>query len=147
MECSIIFANDTYNLCCICLDECLLDEKNKKSKTNEYVNFKCCNGIIHKRCLLMMFLNDFEHCCLCRREISVVEYYTIQDIKNLLHINEMKIYKKELYKILYELSAYKILCYIYIFFLNIKLFLYKIKNFIYTSILDLKLSIKEIFSV
>ena len=144
MECNIYIDNDTYDLCCVCLDECILDKKNK---TDEYVNFKCCNGMIHKRCLLMMFLNDFEHCCLCRKEISVVDYYTIQDIKHLLHINEMKIYKKELYKILYELSAYKILCYIYIFLLNIQLFCYKIKNFIYTCILDVKLSIKEIFTV
>lgn len=144
MECTIYFGNELYDVCCICLDECILD---KTSKTDEYVNFKCCNGLIHKRCLLMMFLNDFEHCCLCRNELSVIDYYTIQDIKNLLHINEMKIYKKELYKILYELSAYKIFCYIYIFLLNIKLFVYKIKNFIYTSILDVKLSITELFSV
>lgn len=144
MECRISFAEEIYDLCCICLDECILDKYNEK---HEYIKFKCCNGLIHKRCLLMMFLNYFEHCCLCRSEISVTDYYTIRDIKKLLHINEMKIYKKELYIILYELSAYKILSYIYIFFLNIYLFFYKIKNFISTCILDLKLSIKSIFSV
>lgn len=144
MECRIYFAEEISDLCCICLDECILDKYNEK---NEYVKFKCCNGLIHKRCLLMMFLNYFEHCCLCRSEINVTDYYTIQDIKQLLHINELKIYKKELYHILYELSAYKLLCYIYILLLNIYLFFYKIKNFIYTCVLDVKLTIKSLFSV
>lgn len=141
MECKIYFYEETYDVCCICLEECIID------KHKESVKFKCCNGLIHKRCLLMMFLNYFEHCCLCRSEISVTDYYSIQDIKKLLHINEMKIYKKELYKILYELSAYKILSYIYIFFLNIYLFFYKIKSFIYICILDLKMEIQSLYSV
>lgn len=143
MECRINFAEVKSDLCCICLDECILDKYNENL---EYVNFKCCNGLIHKRCLLFLFLNYFEQCCLCRSEINVTDYYTIQDIKKLLHVNEIKMYRKEIYILLYELSAYKILSYMYIIFFNIYLFFYKIKNFIRTCILDLKISIMSLFS-
>lgn len=143
MECAIYFGTEC-DVCCICLDECIYK---KTSNKNNYINFKCCNGLIHKSCLLMLFLNDFENCCLCRNELNVVDYYKIDDIKKLLHINEMKIYKKELYKLLYELSFNKMLYYIYIMIFNVQIFFYKIKNYIYTCILDVKLSIQEIFSV
>ena len=121
-ECYIYFSNENFDLCCICLDECIITEKNKISKEHNYINFKCCNGLIHRRCLLLMFLNDFEKCCLCRREIDVIDYYSINDIKTMLNIYEMKEYKEELYKLLYKLSLCTIIYYIYVLCLNIKLF-------------------------
>jgi hypothetical protein len=145
-ECYIYFSNQKFDLCCICLDECILNEKNKISKEHDFINFKCCNGLIHQRCLLLMFINDFENCCLCRREIDVLDYYSINDIKSILNIYEMKEYKRELYKLLYKLSVYKIIYYIYVLILNIKIFFYNVKCWMFTCMLRLKMFIKRCFT-
>jgi len=146
-ECYIYFSNENFDLCCICLDECILTEKNKISNEHNYINFKCCNGLIHKRCLLIMFLNNFENCCLCRSEIDIIDYYSINDIKSLLYTNQLKEYKEELYKLLYKLSLYKIVYYIYVLIINIKLFFYNVKSWLMTFMLRLKMFIKRCFTV
>ena len=148
MECTIYISKESINLCCICLDECFVDEYYaKKSHENSSIKFKCCGGYIHNRCLLLLFLNDFENCCLCRNEIDVLDYYTVKDIQKFLHINELKDYKEEICKLLYKLSFNIVLYCFYICMFNIEVFFNKLKYYIHICILDIKISIKELLRV
>jgi hypothetical protein len=142
MECTIYIGNESSNLCCICLDECFVDECHAKklSNENENINFKCCNGIIHKRCLLILFLNEYENCSLCRNEIYIFDYYTIKDIQKLLHVNEMKDHKENICKLLYKLSFNIISYYFYISIFNIDLFFNKLKYYIHICVLNIKIN-------
>lgn len=148
MDYQIFIDNNLDNICCICLDECIgVYNKNCDKNINDYFNFKCCNGFIHKRCLLLLFLNDFENCCLCRNELNVLDYYSIKDIQKLLHTNELEDHKEEICNLLYKLSFNKIVYYFYIFMFNIELMLNKFKYYLNICILDIKITFKEFFRI
>lgn len=96
------------DLCCICLDDCVNiketficnysenDEINTLILKKQYVNMKCCNCPIHKKCLLLLFLNDFLECPLCRcKNITITDYYKYNEISKFLTISELYIYKNK----------------------------------------------------
>lgn len=62
--------------CCICLEQCQIQED---------IKMKCCNQNIHKSCLLDWIISkkSNENCPLCRNDIlDIVEIYTIEDFLN-----------------------------------------------------------------
>ena len=86
-------------LCCICLDYTIdfdtinldtinLDIKDldtidlDKSNSSNYKVYKvlnCCSNTIHKYCLLILFLYGYEDCPLCRCNICINDYFTLDD--------------------------------------------------------------------
>lgn len=87
-------------LCCICLDEC----NNKKIfKTKKYTRFKCCNRCIHKNCLLILILNDFKICPLCRSNIDIKDYFKDENILHYLNSDDIILYINNTYNVIYEL--------------------------------------------
>lgn len=103
--------------CCICLDEC-----NDKFE-NEYINFQCCNGTIHRKCLLTLILNDFTDCPLCRTSINIKCYFTVLILNDYLTISEIRLYKIQIYTLLKNLIDNKFIYYINILSIELCLFI------------------------
>jgi hypothetical protein len=88
-------------ICCICLDEC---NSHKKIVEKIHARFKCCHCPIHKKCLIILFLNNFNTCPLCRSTIDVKDYYNNKEILRYLSLDEIQLYKERLSTIMYELN-------------------------------------------
>lgn len=79
--------------CFICYD----------SHESGHVTFKCCNKRnIHKKCLFDIFLNylNFQSsiilCPLCRQEISITDYFTLDECITSFTTNNSELYQQKL---------------------------------------------------
>lgn len=115
-------------LCCICLDYTIdfdiadfdiidfgiedLDIENfgitdfSKGNSGNYKVLNCCNNTIHKYCLMILFLYGYEDCPLCRCNICINDYFTLDDFHDFyLYSNTSKTSKTSntLNKILWKL--------------------------------------------
>jgi len=50
-----------------------------KGNSINYKILNCCNNTIHKYCLMILFLYGYEDCPLCRCNICINDYFTVDD--------------------------------------------------------------------
>jgi len=72
---------DTINLDIKDLDTINLDKSNSSNYKvyKVYKVLNCCSNTIHKYCLLILFLYGYEDCPLCRCNICINDYFTLDD--------------------------------------------------------------------
>lgn len=83
--CNIIIESPQEYECCICL----IDDK------SSYLYTKCCNKIIHNKCLFDIIVHGHFLCPLCRRKLKLKEYFTVK--KFLKYTSSLTLYDKYLY--------------------------------------------------
>lgn len=70
--------------CCICLgDDYTLSKK---------IYMKCCNQILHQRCLFDISIYGHKNCPLCREKLKLKNYFTRNEFKK--YIYDLNIYEK-----------------------------------------------------
>lgn len=67
---------DIFDECPICLE--IIYDKN-------IINLYCCKKYIHKKCLLLLFLNDYKCCCLCRQDQDLQMYYNEEYLLDIMN--------------------------------------------------------------
>ena len=113
-------------LCCICLDYTIdfdiadfdiIDfgiedfgiEDVSKGNSGNYKVLNCCNNTIHKYCFMVLFLYGYEDCPLCRCNICINDYFTLDDFHDFyLYSNTINTSNtsKILNKLLWKLCNY-----------------------------------------
>ena len=52
-------------ICCICFSEC---------KDHHFEILKCCQNMIHQKCLFFLAMNNHKKCPLCRESMDLFQY-------------------------------------------------------------------------
>lgn len=83
--------------------------KSNSSNYNVYKVYKlykvlnCCNNTIHKYCLMILFLYGYEDCPLCRCNICINDYFTLDDFHDFYLYSNTSKTSNTLNKILWKL--------------------------------------------
>lgn len=72
-------------------------------RQGNYKVLNCCNNTIHKYCLMILFLYGYEDCPLCRCNICINDYFTLDDFHDFYLYGNTSNTSEILNKLLWEL--------------------------------------------
>lgn len=88
-------------------EECYICMDNIQS---ELIKLNCCyNELIHKKCLVMLYINNISKCPLCNSQYNICNYITKKEVKHIfkeLDVIEKILYNEQFKQLLSEYDTF-----------------------------------------